>query len=150
MAWKQKKDKISVVLSFKVMLIKKLECNYDILSSSTGSNMLYGKKTGWENTSSLLCCSLCIAACVNPQTEKEKIGHFHIYLSVRSRAVCRERGRGRRGGRRAATTGILRFHKSFSFLSLNAQREWGVRTYLPAWTQGRSKQRQGEMGKERK
>jgi len=53
---------------------------------------------------------------VKPQTEREKIGHFHIYSSVRSRAVCREREReeeeeGRKRGRRAATTGALRFHK---------------------------------------
>lgn len=79
---------------------------------STGSNVLYRI---WvrENLPSVCCCA---AVCVNPQTEGGKIGHFHIYLSVRSGAVCRERERWRKRGKRAATTGTLRFSPAFILL----------------------------------
>lgn len=95
---------------------------------STGSNVLYRrkkkkkKKRMREKTfPSAASASLLCEECVNPQTERGKIGHFHIYSSVRSRAVCGEKGKreeGRKGGRRAATTGTLRFHKPSSLSSL--------------------------------
>lgn len=63
---------------------------------------------------------------MNPQTERGKIGHFHIYLSVRSRAVCgeREREEGRKTGGRAATTGTQRAHKPSSVFSISHTHIW--------------------------
>lgn len=51
-----------------------------------------------ENLPSAVSASQACEECVNPQTEREKIGHFHIYSSVRSRAVYREKQGGREEG----------------------------------------------------
>lgn len=51
-----------------------------------------------ENLPSAVSASQACEECVNPQTEREKIGHFHIYSSVRSRAVYREKQGGRGEG----------------------------------------------------
>lgn len=106
--------------SFKVPLIKQLECDGGTLSCLRRLWCAALNETDERNPP--LCCAL-RGECVNPQTErrgggwqKKKIGHFHIYSSVRSRAVWREKQceRQRKGGRgrRAATTETLRFHTS--------------------------------------
>lgn len=93
-----------------------------------------------ENLPSAVSASQACEECVNPQTEREKIGHFHIYSSVRSRAVYREKQGGRGEG------------------GLQPQELWGF-TSLPLslyylWTRTLSstgmdtQQRQAEEGRE--
>ena len=88
---------------------------------STGSNVLYRRKQKKKNNKkkkermrektfpSAASASLLCKECVNPQTERGKIGHFHIYSSVRSRAVCGEKGKreeGRKEGRNHRNSGV--------------------------------------------
>lgn len=111
--------------------------------------MLYRKSL--DERKPPLCC-LCVAACeerVNPQTEREKIGHFHIYSSVRSRAVCRESERERKGGREGRG---LQPQELWGFTSLPLSLFY-LWTHSQAYTllrlHGHTGERQTEGGRER-
>lgn len=57
--------------------------------------MHYRKEWMRDNLPSAVSASQACEERVSPHTEREKIGHFHIYSSVRSRAVYREEQRER-------------------------------------------------------
>lgn len=102
------------------------------------------EESGWEKTSSLLSVRHRLVRNVSPHTEREKIGHFHIYSSVRSRAVYGEEQREREEG------------------GLQPQELWGftslppslfsicerTHTPLPAWTHNKGRRKKG--GKRKK
>lgn len=92
-----------------------------------------------ENLPSAVSASQACEECVNPQTEREKIGHFHIYSSVRSRAVYREKQGGREEERKEGCN-HRNSEVSQAFLFPICEL---AHSPLPAWTHNKGKQKKG-------
>lgn len=146
--------------SFKVPLIKQLECDGGTLSCLRRLWCAALNETDERNPP--LCCAL-QGECVNPQTErrgggqKKKIGHFHIYSSVRSRAVWREKQSVRDRGREEEEGGLQPqelWGFTQAFLSLSSLFVKNSRTLVHRHTQEehtrKGRQENGGVGEGRK